>query len=103
MPTPSPAATRDAIRTYTRLLEIDPGNALAYENMGVAQLQAQGLPKARRPRCAGRCELDPNLAGAHTALGVVLASTGRKAEAIEAWKRAAALGDPNAADNPRST
>ena len=36
-------------------------------------------------------ELDGQLAGAHTALGVVLANTGRRAEAIEAWKRAVQL------------
>jgi tetratricopeptide (TPR) repeat protein len=33
------------------------------------------------------------LAGAHTSLGVVLAQTGRAAEAIDEWKRAVGL-DP---------
>ena len=36
-------------------------------------------------------ELDEQLAGAHTALGVVLANTGRRAEAIDEWKRAVQL------------
>jgi arylsulfatase A-like enzyme/Flp pilus assembly protein TadD len=91
----------DAIRTYTRLLRINPDNALAYENMGVAQLQSRNLGSAEAS-LRKALQLDPNLPAANTALGVVLASTGRKAEAIEAWKRAAALGDTNAADNLRS-
>ena len=48
-----------------------------------------------------RVQLDPTLAGAYTALGVVLATTGRKAEAIEAWKRAAA--SIRTTPTPRST
>lgn len=45
--------------------------------------------------------LDPGRAGAYTALGVVLASTNRTPEAIEAWRRALTLdpNDPNAAYN----
>ena len=34
---------------------------------------------------------DEGLAGAHTILGVILSSTGRKGEAIDSWKRAVAL------------
>jgi arylsulfatase A-like enzyme/Tfp pilus assembly protein PilF len=91
----------DAIRTYTRLLQLDPANALAYENMGAAQLRAHDMASAEAS-LRKALQLDPNLAGAHTALGVVLASTGRKAEAIEAFKRGAALGDANAAENLRT-
>jgi len=90
----------DAVRTFTHLLALDPNNALAYENLGTAQLQGKDYRGAESSlRRAVR--LDPSLAGAYTALGVVLASTGRKAEAIDAWKRAADLGDPNAAANLR--
>ena len=91
----------DALRTYTRLLRIDPDNALAYENIGAAQLQARDFPAAEAS-LRKALQIDPTLPAAHTALGVVLASTGRKAEAIELWKRAAALGDANAADNLRT-
>jgi arylsulfatase A-like enzyme/Flp pilus assembly protein TadD len=91
----------DAVRTYTRLLQIDPDNAPAYESMGVAQLQARDL-RAAESSLRKALALDQTLAAAHTALGVLLAQTGRKAEAIEAWKRAAALGDLNAADNLRA-
>jgi arylsulfatase A-like enzyme/Tfp pilus assembly protein PilF len=90
----------DAIRTYTRLLLLNPGNALAYENMGVAQLRSRDL-KSAEVSLRRALALDPSLPAANTALGVLLASTGRQAEAIEAWKRAAALGDANAADNLR--
>ena len=46
-------------------------------------------------------ELDRSLAGAHTALGLVLAGTDRRDEAIEEWKRALAIdaGELNALYN----
>ena len=91
----------DAIRTYQRLLLLAPGNASAYENMGVAQLQARQRREAETS-LRRALALDPDLPAAHTALGVLLARTGRKDEALEHWKRAAALGDPNAADNLRN-
>jgi Tfp pilus assembly protein PilF len=69
--------------------------------MGVAQLQARDL-RAAESSLRKALALDQTLGGAHTALGVVIASTGRRAEAIEAWKRGAALGDANAADNLRA-
>lgn len=90
----------DAVRTFRRLLDLDPNNALAYQNLGTAQLQAKGLKEAEAS-LRRAVQLDPSLAGAYTALGVVLATSGRKADAIEAWKRAADLGDANAAANLR--
>ncbi len=90
----------DAVRTFTRLLDLDPSSALAYQNIGTAHLQAKNLEEAEAS-LRHAVQLDPSLAGAYTALGVVLATTGRKAAAIEAWKRAADLGDPNAAANLR--
>jgi arylsulfatase A-like enzyme/Tfp pilus assembly protein PilF len=80
----------DAMRTFTHLIEVDPENGLAYENIGTAQLQAKDLPGAEAS-LRKAIAVDPNLAGAHTALGVVLATTGRKTEAIEEWKRAVTL------------
>ena len=67
----------------------------------MVQLQAREI-KAAEASLRRAIELDPSLAAAYTALGVVLASTGRTPEAIDAWKRAAALGDTNAADNLRA-
>ena len=83
----------DAIATFRRLLEIDPQNGLAYENIGTSQLQS-GKVAAAETSLRRALELDRTLAGAHTALGVVLAGTNRKNEAIDAWKNAVAL-DPN--------
>lgn len=88
----------DAVRSYKQLLQISPDNASAYENMGVAQLQARDL-RAAEVSLRRALQLDPNLAAAHTALGVLLMQSGRRAEAVESWQRAVALGDPNAADN----
>jgi tetratricopeptide (TPR) repeat protein len=90
----------DAAATYRRLLAIDPANALAHENLGIAQLQAKDL-KNSEVSLRRAIELDPTLAGAYTALGVVLATTNRLPEAIDAWKHALALdpSDANAADN----
>jgi arylsulfatase A-like enzyme/Tfp pilus assembly protein PilF len=90
----------DAVRTFRQLLDLDPNNALAYQNLGTAQLQAKSLTEAEAS-LRRAVQLDPTLAGAYTALGVVLATTGRKADAIDAWKRAADLGDSNAAANLR--
>jgi arylsulfatase A-like enzyme/Tfp pilus assembly protein PilF len=86
----------EAARTYGRLLEIDPNNAVAHENLGVAQLQGKDL-KAAETSLRKAVALDPSRAGAYTALGVVLASTNRTAEAIEAWRTALRL-DPNDAN-----
>jgi tetratricopeptide (TPR) repeat protein len=99
------AATRtgDAIRTFKYLLEIDPKSALAWQDLGTAQLEAKDLRSAEAS-LRRATELDPSLSGAYTALGVVFASTGRKADAIDAWKRAIALdpNDTNARDNLRA-
>ncbi|MGE5832950.1 MAG: sulfatase-like hydrolase/transferase, partial [Acidobacteriota bacterium] len=77
----------DAIQTFKHLLVVDPKNGLAYENIGVTQLQGRDYAAAEAS-LRRALDLDPNLPGAYTALGVVMASTGRKSEAIEAWTRA---------------
>jgi tetratricopeptide (TPR) repeat protein len=86
--------------TFRRLIAADPANALAYENLGMAQFQVKDA-KGAEASLRHAIELDPSLAGAYTALGVVLATTGRTPEAIDAWKKALALdpADANAADN----
>jgi arylsulfatase A-like enzyme/Flp pilus assembly protein TadD len=94
---------RDAIRTFQHLLELDPKNALGYQDLGTAQLQARDM-KSAETSLREAVRMDPSLAGAYTALGVVLASTGRTADAIEAWKRALVLdpNDANARENLRA-
>jgi arylsulfatase A-like enzyme/Flp pilus assembly protein TadD len=82
--------TDDAVATYTRVLELDPGNGLAHENIGTAQLEAEDYTGAEAS-LRKAIQLDASLVGAYTALGVVLANTNRKPEAIDVWKRAVAL------------
>ena len=90
----------DGAATFRKLIAADPSNAIAYENLGMAQFQAKDA-KGAEASLRRAIELDPALAGAYTALGVVLATTGRTPDAIEAWKKALALdpSDQNAADN----
>ena len=92
----------DALAVFQRLIAADPGNALAWENLGMTQLQARDATHAE-PSLRRAIALDPSLSGAYTALGVVLANSGRTAEAVEAWKKALALdpSDRNAAENLR--
>ena len=81
---------QDAIRTFGRLAAADPNHALAHENIGIAALQAKDYRTAEAS-LRRSLELDSSLAGAHTALGVVLASTNRRDAAIEEWKQAVAI------------
>jgi arylsulfatase A-like enzyme/tetratricopeptide (TPR) repeat protein len=91
----------DAIRAFKRVLALDPTNGLAYQNLAsVALRRAQAARNAAdRERGFKEAEslarqaldADPELAKAYTTLGVILAGTGRKTDAIESWKRAVAL------------
>ena len=91
----------EASATFRRILTADPNHALALQDLGIVQLQSKDLPGAEAS-LRRAVQLDPTLAGAYTALGVLFATTGRRADAIDAWQRGAALGDPNAADNLRA-
>ena len=92
----------DAIRTFLRVLALDPTNGIAYQNLGVDHAAPGALDQGqRRPAIrasAGRSlcpqvrsTSDPALPDAHTTLGVILSTAGRKTEAIESWKQAVAL------------
>ena len=90
----------DAIRSFRQVLSLDPDNALAHQNiatmtvnqaLGANELsQTARLEKIQAAETEVRraIELDPSLAKAHTTLGVLLDRTGRREEAIDAWKRA---------------
>ncbi len=92
----------DALRTFRRVLALDSTNGLAYQNLAAVELQ-QALRVGGNDRTAGLTEAeadarkalanDPQLADAYTTLGVVLSSTNRAPEAIEAGKKAVSL-DP---------
>ncbi|HSC28496.1 MAG TPA: tetratricopeptide repeat protein, partial [Vicinamibacterales bacterium] len=91
----------DAIRTFERVLALDPTNGLALQNLAsmvLRQALASGSETDRRSRmeqaetyARQALDTDPALPDAHTTLGVILSGTGRKGEAIESWKRAVAL------------
>ena len=91
----------DAIASFNRVLALDPTNGLAYQNlasMTLSQARAAAVP-ADRQRLLQEAEgfarkalaVDSALPGAHTILGVILSGAGRKADAIDSWKRAVAL------------
>jgi arylsulfatase A-like enzyme/Flp pilus assembly protein TadD len=90
----------DAITAFERVLALDPTNGLAYQNMASMVLR-QALATAGAGRAAKLQEaerharraidVDPELAKAHTTLGVALAESGRRPQAVDAWKRAVAL------------
>jgi arylsulfatase A-like enzyme/Tfp pilus assembly protein PilF len=80
----------DAVKTFKEVLRIDPTSGLAWQNVATVQLRARDFASAEAS-LRRALEIDASLAGAHTSLGVVLSSTGRKAEAVEAWKRAVGM------------
>lgn len=82
--------TADAVRTFEHLAAIDPKNGIAHENIGIAKMQAQDFAGAEAS-LRKAIDVDPSLAGAYTALGVVFARTNRKSDAITAWQRAVAI------------
>ncbi len=82
--------TADAVRTFEHLATVDPKNGIAHENIGIARLQAKDLAGAETS-LRKAIDVDPSLAGAYTALGVVFARTNRRNDAIDAWKRAVTL------------
>jgi tetratricopeptide (TPR) repeat protein len=91
----------DAVRTFKRVLALDPTNGLAYQNLASVALRRAHAARNAADRERGFKEAetlarqalaaDPDLAKAYTTLGVVLAGTGRKPDAIESWKHAVAL------------
>jgi arylsulfatase A-like enzyme/Tfp pilus assembly protein PilF len=91
----------DARHAFERVLALDPTNGLAYQNIAsIALREALDAknPVERETRLAEAetgarkaIDADPALADAYTTLGVVLSTRGRKADAIDNWKRAVAL------------
>jgi len=91
----------DAIQTFKRVLALDPTNGLAYQNLASMVLRQALAAKSDSDRrsklqeaerfARQALDADPALPKAYTTLGVVLAESGRKHEAIDSWKRAVAL------------
>jgi choline-sulfatase len=70
--------------------KLDPSNALPLVNLGTLHLGARDYEKARRALDAA-LELNPRVARAHNALGVIAAETGASEQAITHWKLAVSL------------
>jgi arylsulfatase A-like enzyme/tetratricopeptide (TPR) repeat protein len=80
----------DASRTFSRILEIDPSNGLAWQNIGTIELRS-GRRQEAEAALRRALDIDNGLPGAYTTLGVVLSESGRKTEAVDMWKRAVAV------------
>jgi tetratricopeptide (TPR) repeat protein len=91
----------EAVRTFERVLSLDTTNGLAYQNLASMVLREALAAKSERDRrtqlqqaeafARKAIEMDPVLADAFTTLGAVLSTSGRKAAAIDSWKRAVEL------------
>jgi len=96
---------RDAISVFQKILVLDPTSGLANQNIASTLLEDAARPEGDRGAKLREAEqfarraldLDPSLAKGFTTLGVILAQTNRKADAIDTWKRAVQL-DPNEFD-----
>jgi tetratricopeptide (TPR) repeat protein len=91
----------DATRTFDKVLALDPTNGIAYQNLSSIVLR-QALDSRSPADRQAKLQLaetnarkaiaaDPSLAEAYTTLGVVLSTSGRKPDAIDAWKHAVSL------------
>lgn len=80
----------DAHRAYTEILQSDPAQPTALQNLGVLFLQV-GQHAAAIPLLQGAIRLDPRNAGLHCNLGDALAASLQAAEAMAAYRRALAL------------
>jgi tetratricopeptide (TPR) repeat protein len=87
---------RDALITFGKARALDPSNPMALVNIATVHLAARDYPRAR-DSLAAALALNPRLARAHNALGVIAAETGRPEEAIQRWRAAVAL-EPKAYD-----
>jgi tetratricopeptide (TPR) repeat protein len=93
--------SEDALRTFRRILALDPTNGIAYQNVSSVILREALAEKNAAGRASKLQEAekysheaiaaDPALGDAYTTLGVIQATTNRKPEAIDSWKRAVEL------------
>lgn len=85
-----------AVRQFDRVLEIDPTNATAYENLGVVALRAN-QPERAHGYLMRALQLNDRMPLALNTLGVLYARAGKTNEAIDAWTRAVSY-DPHLFD-----
>jgi Flp pilus assembly protein TadD len=85
-----------AIATFHRVLDVDPNNAMAWQNIGSVEL-GRGDAVAARDAFHRALTADPNWASAFTGLGVAERKLNNFDAAIKSWKRAVEL-DPREFD-----
>jgi tetratricopeptide (TPR) repeat protein len=85
-----PANHDQAIQTYLRVLELEPGHAAAHINLGTLYYNRQDFVAAEKHYRAA-VEADSRYALAYFDLGNVLDETGRFADAVAAYKTAIQL------------
>jgi arylsulfatase A-like enzyme/Flp pilus assembly protein TadD len=75
----------EALPVYARVIELDPANAIAYQNTGMSLLML-GRPEEARQNLEAAIRLGKRHARAWNALGVAWMRLGEPTKAIEAWK-----------------
>jgi tetratricopeptide (TPR) repeat protein len=86
----NPSTQSDAIATYLKVLDSDPGHAAAHINLGTLYYNRQEYPLAEKHYRAA-IQIDPRYALAYFDLGNVLDETGRVQDAINTYKAAIQL------------
>ncbi len=86
----------DAVVQFQRVLQADPGNAPALQNLGIVALRRDDVAGAQG-FLSSALALNPRLPLALNAMGVVFARQGDYAHAVEAWNQAVAI-DPRQYD-----
>jgi arylsulfatase A-like enzyme/tetratricopeptide (TPR) repeat protein len=84
----------DALSTFARSLDIDPGNAMTFENIGAVHLDAGRLPDAKRAFETAIASNAESSQG-HAGLAMVAIRLGDRTTAIARWERAVALQPAN--------
>ena len=79
-----------ALETFEQILELDPENSMALENIGSVRVQ-RGDIAAAREAFERAVALAPRSARAHSGLGVAQLHSGDSAGAIASWRRAVEL------------
>jgi arylsulfatase A-like enzyme/Tfp pilus assembly protein PilF len=81
-----------ALATFHRVLDLEPGSPMAWQNIGSVELE-RGHAATARDAFRRALQADSNWAAAYTGLGVAERRLGNFDAAVESWKRAVAL-DP---------
>jgi arylsulfatase A-like enzyme/Flp pilus assembly protein TadD len=86
--------TADALRTLSKTLDVDPANAIAYENIGAVQLDAGNADEAKRA-FERAVALNRGSSQGENGLALIAMRSGDRAAAIAHWKRAVEIQPAN--------